>query len=142
MHAMPGSLSRDALVDALNALLSAELAGAKVAVESLREVADGPQKTLLDQVHYGEADSCRRLRHCLKHLGAEPTREVGAFHAKAMAIKDLGERLAFVDRGQRWVIRKVGELLATPLDAPVREELEAVLRTHETNSEAAVALSP
>ncbi len=131
---MNSASQNDSLIAALNQLMSAELAGAKVAVESLRQVGDGAERAQLDAIHFGEADSCRRLRNCLKHLGTEPTREVGAFYEKAMAIEDLAERLAFVDRGQRWVIRKVEELLAGELDPLVREELAAVLHTHRVNS--------
>lgn len=122
------------LAVALNQLLSAERAGARVAAFSLKETSEAHQRRLLEEVHRGEADSCRRLRQCLLHLGAEPTREVGAFYEKCMQIADLDERLAFVDRGQRWVIRKVGELLPAVRDPLIRRELEAVLATHETNS--------
>lgn len=122
------------LAEALNQLMSAELAGARVAIDSLRQVEAGPQRARLERIHYGEADSCRRLRQCLRQLDVEPTREMGAFHAKAMAIEDLDERLAFVDRGQQWVIRKVEALLEDSLDPQIREQLQAVLVTHQENS--------
>ncbi len=122
------------LADALNELLSAERAGARVAAFSLKQAGEERQRLLLEEIHRGEADSCRRLRRCLLHLGAEPTRAFGAFYEKCMAIADLDERLAFVDRGQRWVIRKLGELLPRIDDPLVRRELEAMLETHEVNS--------
>lgn len=127
------------LADALNELLSAERAGARVAAFSLKQAGEERQRRLLEEIHRGEADSCRRLRRCLLHLGAEPTRAFGAFYEKCMAIADLDERLALVDRGQRWVIRKLGELLPRIDDPLVRRELEAMLETHEVNSELAKA---
>jgi nitronate monooxygenase len=52
-----------------------------------------------------------------------------------MAIPDLTERLALVDRGQQWVIRKLEALLPQLTDPRLREELEAVLVTHRDNSQ-------
>ncbi|EXF44041.1 dioxygenase [Pseudomonas sp. BAY1663] len=52
-----------------------------------------------------------------------------------MAIADLGERLALVDRGQKWVIRKLQALLEEVTHPQIRQELEAVLETHEINSD-------
>lgn len=127
----------EAMITALQELLAAERAGARVAVASLREAQDAAHRTLLEQIREGEADSCRRLIACLQHFGAEPTQQIGAFHDKAMAITDLSERLTFVDRGQRWVIRRITELLPACDDEFLRAELEVILRTHEINSKAA-----
>lgn len=124
-----------ALVGAFNELLAAERAGAQVAAASLKEVRNEVQRSVLQQVHRGEADSCRRLRDCLLIMGAEPTRERGAFYEKCMAIPDLVERMALVDRGQQWVIRKLEALLPQLTDPRLREQLEAVLITHQDNSQ-------
>ena len=123
-----------ALVHALQELLAAERAGARVATDCLRETRDPERSRLLAQIRQGEADSCRRLSASLQQLGAAPTRQVSDFHARAMAIPNLAERLAFVDRGQRWVIRRIQALLPGCAHAAVRGELQAVLRTHEINS--------
>ena len=128
--------ARQAWVAMLQELLAAERAGARVAAASLSETRDAAQRRLLEQIRQGEAESCRRLSACLRHLQVEPTRDIGAFHGKAMAIRSLDERLAFVDRGQRWVIRRIAEQLPLCRDAFVKAELEAILRTHEINSQA------
>lgn len=125
------------LIPALQELLAAERAGARVAAESLRQATDPAQRQLLERIRAGEADSCRRLIACLEHLGTEPSREIGSFHAKAMAIDDIAQRLAFIDRGQRWVIRRVQSELPHCGDPRIRQELETVLRTHEVNSQSA-----
>src|SRR5690606_39611630 len=127
-------IERDTLIEALNELLSAERAGAQVAAASLKEATKDRQRSVLQQVHRGEADSCRRLRDCVLLLGAEPTRERGAFYEKCMAIPDLVERLALVDRGQQWVIRKLEALLPQVTDARLRAELDGVLATQQHNS--------
>lgn len=128
-------IERERLIEALDELLSAERAGAQVANASLREARGELQRSVLAQVHRGEADSCRRLRDCLVLLGAEPGHERGAFYEKCMALADLGERLALVDRGQKWVIRKLEALLEQVTHPQIRQQLEAVLETHEINSE-------
>lgn len=125
---------REMLVAAFNELLAAERAGAQVAAASLKEVTDEAQRRMLHQIRRGEADSCRRLRECILKLGELPTRERGAFYEKCMAISDMTERLALVDRGQKWVIRKLEALLPELTDPWLREQMEAVLATHRDNS--------
>ncbi|MCQ4314715.1 ferritin-like domain-containing protein [Stutzerimonas zhaodongensis] len=135
-------MQRELLIEALNELLSAERAGAQVASISLNETEAEVAREMLTQVHRGEADSVRRLRECLLLLDAEPTHERGAFYEKCMAISDLPERLALVDRGQKWVIRKLEGLLEQVTHPRIRQELEAVLSTHEVNSADYAAKAP
>lgn len=127
------------LVAALQELLAAERAGARVASQSLHQAQQPQHRALLERIRDGEADSCRRLIACLAHLGIEPGHQVGAFHDKAMAIADMGERLVFVDRGQRWVIRRIAAELPGCADPFVRAELQAVLKVHQDNSLPAAA---
>lgn len=127
------------LDELLQTLLSAERAGVQVASASLRECQDPTLRPLLEQILAGEGESCRRLLACMQHLGLEPNRQTGEFYARAMAIGDLNDRLAFIDRGQRWVIRKLRETLPDCADPTVRGELETVLRIHEENSVATPA---
>ncbi|MNE68621.1 hypothetical protein D3C80_1642930 [compost metagenome] len=127
------------LDELLQTLLSAERAGVQVASASLRECQDPIVRPLLEQILAGEGESCRRLLACMQHLGLQPNRQTGEFYARAMAIGDLNDRLAFIDRGQRWVIRKLRETLPDCADPTVRGELEAVLRIHEENSAATPA---
>lgn len=121
----------------LQALLSAERDGAKVAGESLQQCDDPAQRSLLEQIRQGEIDSCKLVLNCLKHLGIEPNRDIGAFYGKAMAIESLEARLTFVDRGQQWVIDRLREYLPGCNDPVIRNELEQMLAIHELNSQAA-----
>ncbi|MBH3434312.1 nitronate monooxygenase [Pseudomonas citronellolis] len=122
------------LVDWLQELLSAERAGARVMLDSARQTEDPRLLERLHALHQGEAESCRRLRRSLQRLGAEPGRELGAFHAKAMAIEEMAERLRFVARGQRWVARRLAQRLPRIRQAWLREELRAVLRLHRDDA--------
>lgn len=131
----------ESLAAVLQELLAAERAGALVAANTLREEEGTTrQRRLLEKIHRGEADSCRRLRFCLLQMSHEPSREVGAFYEKAMAIADLDMRLTFIDKGQRWVIRRLKECIAHCDDKVIRRELKAVLATHENNSSALTEL--
>jgi nitronate monooxygenase len=42
----------------------------------------------------------------LKALGVRPQQRIGAFEEKALAIERLPERIAFLNRGQGWVVKK------------------------------------
>lgn len=127
------------MVATLQELLAAERAGARVASKSLHQAQDPRQQALLEQIRTGEAESCRRLIACLAHLGVEPGSQIGAFHDRAMAIPDMVERLAFVDRGQRWVIRRIAAELPGCEDPFIREELRIILQIHQDNSQAPAA---
>lgn len=126
-------------IELLQNLLSAERAGCRVAMESLAQARDEMTRSLLQRILEGEGSSCRHLLTCLQHLGEEPNRETSDFYERSMAISDLNERLAFVERGQRWVIRKLEAFLPTCEDAVLQHELGEMLRIHHENSEAASA---
>ncbi len=129
---MDGILRED-LVLALNELLEAERAGTKVTLQTGTELADPALKALVAAVQRDEAHWCAVLSKAVRRLGGEPSTATGAFHAKAMAITDLRERLAFLNRGQAWVVRRLQALLPRLGDTAIREDLAAMLAGHEEN---------
>ncbi|EGD02613.1 hypothetical protein B1M_20593, partial [Burkholderia sp. TJI49] len=80
-----------------------------------------------------EAHWCAVLVDAIRSLDATPTHATGAFYEKAMAIDDLPERLAFLNRGQRWVVRKLQALLPTLDDPDLHRALTQMLVSHEKN---------
>jgi hypothetical protein len=90
----------------------------------------------MKQIQRGEADSYSRLRTCLERLGQVPNPRADAFYEKAIAIEKIDERLAFIDHGQRWVIKRIRESLPLCADPAIRHDLDVILRTHELHSEA------
>lgn len=70
-------------------------------------------------------------RCCRARSGGTPSRTVGAFHAKAMA--DPIERLAFLNRGQAWVVRKLEALTPKVRDDGLHADLRAMLDSHRVN---------
>lgn len=125
------------LVLTLNSLLEAERAGAQVAASLVTEAPDAEFKALAKVIHADEARWCRALIGALSALEADPSDKVGDFYGKAMAIPGVEARLAFVNRGQAWVVRKLRELLPRVRDDGLHRTLLEMLAAHERNIESA-----
>ena len=126
----------DELLASLNELLEAERAGARVARETAEQIgADDPMHALVLDIQHDEVRWCGMLMRVIRALPATPSVQTGAFHGKAMAIAPLGERLAFLNRGQAWVVRRLQALIPRVSDAAVRGELQTMLDAHVGNIE-------
>jgi len=128
-----GFAPADELIAALDELLEAERAGARVTLETARQAGDGPLGALMQAIQHDEARWCAMLSGHLKALGATPSSRVGAFYDKAMAIAELDARTRFLNRGQGWVVRKLAALLPRVRDDRLHADLAATLRAHEAN---------
>jgi nitronate monooxygenase len=137
MHEMSdaymGYAGKDELTVFLNELLEAERAGARVALESARAAGSGPLADLLRTVQRDEARWCAMLLRHVKALGEKPSPETGGFYGKAMAITDLRERIAFLNRGHGWVVRKLREILPRVRDGDLHASLSEMLQSHVAN---------
>ncbi len=129
----PVDTQRDALLAVLDELLEAERAGARVASETAAEIHDPELHRLVAGIRLDEAHWCSVLVDAIRSLNATPTRKTGAFYEKAMAIDDLAERMAFLNRGQRWVVRKLQALLPTLDNPEIHHALSLMLVSHEKN---------
>jgi len=121
------------LIAFLNELLEAERAGARVALESARAARDPAIVALLTTIQHDEARWCAMLLRQIQVLGGTASPRMGAFHAKAMAIDDLTERLAFLNRGQGWVVRKLREVTPKVRDPALHADLAHMLSSHVAN---------
>ncbi|WP_337186370.1 DUF6306 domain-containing protein [Phenylobacterium sp.] len=130
-----GYHDRDELVQALSELLEAERAGAKVGVGLVEAAPDPDALALARTVRDDEARWCRMLAQALRRLGAKPSLKVGDFYGKVMAIDGLEARLALLNRGQGWVVRKLEALLPKVRDDTLHAELKAMLDAHVENIE-------
>jgi hypothetical protein len=130
----------DAIVLALNELLEAERAGARVALASIATAPDAASAALMRTMREDEARWCAMLSGQVRRLGGSPSRTTGAFYGKAMAIADWQERLAFLNRGQAWVVRKLQQLTTRVGDEPLRRDLRAMLDSHLGNIDHAARL--
>lgn len=121
------------VLTALNELLEAERAGARVAMETAREITTPDLVDLVRDIHKDEVHWCGVLMRTIKSLGATPSDVTGAFWGKAMAIPDVDDRLKFLNRGQAWVVRKLQVLIPHIEDASARAELNSMLQAHHHN---------
>jgi Domain of unknown function (DUF6306) len=124
---------RTEVLNTLNELLEAERAGARVAMETGREIASPELAALVEDIHKDEVRWCGMLMRTIKSLDAAPSSATGAFWGKAMAIPDLDDRLKFLNRGQAWVVRKLQALIPLIDDATVRADLNSMLQAHHQN---------
>jgi len=125
--------SATSLIASLDELLEAERAGARVMRESLAETDDPQLRALIEAIGHDEVQWCGVLMRAIRQLGGTPGTRTGDFYGKAMAVADLPARLAFVNRGQGWVAKKLRELLPQVRDDTIRPGLQAMLQAHVDN---------
>lgn len=128
-----GYLSDAELIELLNALLEGERAGNKVAEAFIAESQSPEVRGLLEGIKRDEARFAAMLARFVKKLGGTPSERIGGFYDKAMAIEGFGARLAFLNRGQGWVVHKLQEALPRVRDDRVHAALKGMLGAHEIN---------
>ena len=130
------------LVALLNVLLEAERAGAKVLAAFLDDYArDTPAWRQLAAVQRDEARNCAILIDLVKKLGGTPSAATGDFLGKALAVEGKAARLQFLNRGQGWVARKIGEALPGVREDFARAALATMRESHLLNIELCDALA-
>lgn len=122
-----------ALCSFLNALLEAERAGAKAATIFRHEYAEGPAAVLIEQVRRDEAWCCGMLSGWISKLGDAPSSRTGDFLEKVLARQGLEARLAFLNRGQDWVVRQLQAMIPQLNEGPLRADLQKMLDMHVQN---------
>lgn len=126
-------LNREELLDSLNELLEAERAGAKALLRASIDTEQRAVSDLAKAIHQDEVRWCAMLTKAIRDLGGEPSSKTGAFYEKVMAIPEDGDRLAFVNRGQGWVVRKLREMLPKIQEDQLSRDLSDMLVSHEAN---------
>ena len=130
-----GFASRDELLVALNELLEAERAGSRVCLRTAEDAKDPAFRSLVENIQRDEAHWCAVLTKAILTLGATPSSRIGAFYEKAMAISTVPERLAFLNRGQGWVVKRLRELTPKVQEPAIHRALSNMLASHERNVE-------
>jgi len=128
-----GYATREELLAFLNELLEAERAGARVTARMTVEAGNGDARTVMRDVQRDEARWCAMLLKWINRLEGEASPRTGAFYEKCMAIADYSERLAFLNRGQGWVVRKLREMTPKVRDDAMHADFTEMLKSHETN---------
>ena len=131
--AYAGAMPADELIALLNQLAEAERAGARVTAAYGGDAADPSLRTALREVGRDEARFCAMLSRHVERLGGAPSHATGAFLEKALAVEGDAARLAFLNRGQGWVVRKLRETLPKIADDRLHADLADMLAVHERN---------
>ncbi len=131
--AYAGYLTRAELLDLLNELLEGERAGAKASAKCLAESGEKDAQSALRVVARDEQRFCAMLARHIEALGGKPSPATGAFYGKLMAISGLAKRLAFLNRGQGWVVRRLRDALPCVQDERLHDDLKVMLQVHEEN---------
>ena len=117
----------------LNALGEAERAGGRV-LHELTEMARSPElRELLKKVGHDEGYYAGELAAHVRRLGGAPSNKTGDFVEKVRAVNDFRAKLELLNRGQRWVIRKIDEGLPTIADADLHAFLVLMAKGHHVN---------
>jgi nitronate monooxygenase len=118
----------------LNELLEAERAGARLLAAYLAELTPGSDLfARLQAVQEDEARNCALLIHLLQQAGVEPSTATGAFYQKGLAIRGARERIAFLNRGQAWVARRIAAALPGVPAGEAKSVLQAMHESHVVN---------
>ena len=135
MHdlSVSNSISGDELVAALNELLEAERAGARVALETANQIKGHGLAPLVIDIQQDEVRWCKMLLGVIRSLGYLPSTSTGDFYEKAIAIEDLKERLLCLTRGKGWVVRRLEKLVPRIQESHIRAQLQLMLDAHIQN---------
>ena len=109
-------MMHQALKDILNTLGEAERAGGRVLHEVEALAQSDELRALLKKVGHDEGYYAGELSVHVRRLGGQPSNKTGDFVEKVRAIPSFKAKLELLNKGQRWVIRKIQETLPSVTD--------------------------
>jgi len=124
------------VVEFLNTLGEAERAGGRVLHELEQEASSLELKELLRKTGHDEGYYAGQIGAHIRRLGAEPSTRTGDFVEKVRALNDLRSKIELLNRGQRWVIRKIEERLPSLSDPQLKAFLVVMAQGHQMNIQA------
>jgi len=98
------------LIDRMQELLEAERAGVKCLDSMADHASDMERKELFSIFRNDEGKFCAGLFRLIQARGAAPTKTVGAFADKVIALPTETEQVVLLIKGQAWVVRKIDEI--------------------------------
>jgi nitronate monooxygenase len=117
----------------LNSLAEAERAGGRV-LHELTELAQSLElREMLKKVGHDEGYYAGELAAHVRRLGGSPSTRTGDFVEKVRAVGDFRGKLELLNRGQRWVIRKIEENVPGIGDAQLKAFLVVMAEGHRLN---------
>jgi hypothetical protein len=123
------------LIDRMQELLEAERAGVKCLDAMADHAADMGKKELFTLFRNDEGKYCAGLFRLLQARGAVPTRNIGAFADKVIALPTEPEQVNLLVKGQGWVVRKIDEIPAGEMTAEEKAFFADMREGHVVNIE-------
>jgi len=123
------------LVDRMQELLEAERAGVKCLDVMADHASDMEKKELFSLFRNDEGKFCAGLFRFLQARGAVPTKTVGAFADKVIALPTEAEQVALLVKGQGWVVRKIDEIPPAELGTEEKAFFADMREVHVVNIE-------
>jgi hypothetical protein len=117
----------------LNTLGEAERAGGRVLHELMELTTSLELRELLKKVGHDEGYYAGELGAHVRRLGGAPSNQTGDFVDKVRAITGFRAKLELLNRGQRWVIRKIDENLPAVGDESLHAFLVVMAKGHQVN---------
>ncbi len=117
----------------LNSLGEAERAGGRVLHELTDQAQSLELREMLKKVGHDEGYYAGELSAHVRRLGGTPSNKTGDFVEKVRAVADFKGKLELLNRGQRWVVRKIGEQSGSIGDERLRAFLTVMAEGHEIN---------
>src|SRR5215813_3669538 len=119
--------------ESLNVLGDAERAGGRVLHELTGQARSLELRELLKKVAHDEGYYAGELSHHVRRLGGNASNKTGDFVEKVRAVGDFRGKLELLNRGQRWVIRKIEETLPAIEDHRLHAFLSVMAKGHHLN---------
>ncbi|MBI3759530.1 MAG: hypothetical protein HY269_07225 [Deltaproteobacteria bacterium] len=90
-------------------------------------------REMLKKVGHDEGYFAGELAAHVRRLGGTPSNKTGDFVEKVRAVADFKGRLELLNRGQRWVVRKIGEQIGSIADGRLQAFLKVMADGHDIN---------
>lgn len=123
------------LVDRMQELLEAERAGVKCLDVMADHASDMEKKELFSLFRNDEGKFCAGLFRLLQARGAAPTKNIGAFADKVIALPTETEQVVLLIKGQGWVVRKIDEIPPAEMNAEEMAFFADMREVHVVNIE-------
>src|SRR5438128_9312288 len=117
----------------LNNMAEAERAGGRVLHELYGQAQALELRELLKKVAHDEGYYAGELAAHVRRLGGSASNKTGDFVEKVRAVGDFRGKLELLNRGQRWVIRKIDENLPSIDDSHLQAFLTVMAKGHHVN---------
>jgi nitronate monooxygenase len=123
------------LIDRMQELLEAERAGVKCLDVMADHAGDMEKKELFSLFRNDEGKFCAGLFRMLQERSAVPTKNIGAFADKVIALPTEAEQVALLIKGQAWVVRKIDEIPPGEMNAGEKAFFADMREVHFVNIE-------